>query len=147
MDITESVTVGADADELYALVSDLSVYPEWLGLVVRAEPEVGAEADPRGSWTVELRGRVGPFARSKRLRMVRTDSDPPRSVAFERAETDGREHADWRLSATITQAGSESTLTMSLHYGGTRFAPVLAPLLRDEIRHGRQIIHQRYPSE
>ena len=42
------------------------------------------------AWEVELRARVGPFARSKRLRMALTEMVTDRLVVFERAEIDGR---------------------------------------------------------
>lgn len=141
MDLTEHVRTGADPTRLWELVSDLTGYPDWLGLVVSADPEPA----PADAWIVELRGRIGPFARSKRLRMVRTLADAPHRVRFERAETDGRRHSAWRLEATITPITGGSELTMDLHYGGNRFAPVLAPLLREEIRRGRRNLQQRYP--
>ncbi len=146
MDLTEVVHTGADPGQLYALVADLAGYPDWLGLVVEAVPDAGPGAvDP--TWIVELRGRIGPFARSKRLRMVRTVADEPTRVRFERVETDGRRHSDWHLEARVTPTAAGADLTMDLHYGGNRFAPVLAPLLRDEIRRGRRNLVARYPIE
>lgn len=142
MDLTEHVHTGAEPDQLWELVSDLTGYPDWLGLVVDAAPD----GDAPDAWIVELRGRIGPFARSKRLRMVRTVTEPPRYVRFERVETDGRHHSIWRLEARVTPTPGGADLTMDLHYGGNRFAPVLAPLLREEIRRGRRNLQQRYPS-
>ena len=55
----------------------------------RLEPD-----DGRPAWRVELRARVGPFARSKQLRMVRTVYEPERIARFERIEDDERDHAD-----------------------------------------------------
>ncbi|MBS1848489.1 MAG: SRPBCC family protein [Actinobacteria bacterium] len=145
MDLSETVRTGAAPEELYDLVSDLANYPQWLGLVVRADREDETSGDARGSWMVELRGRVGPLARSKRLRMIRTCEDRPRFVRFERDEIDVRDHAPWRLEAEIDPDGAGSTLTMRLHYGGNLFGPVLAPILRDEIRQGRQVVKERFP--
>lgn len=145
MDLSEELRTGADPNELYEMLADLGNYPDWLGLVSHVDAEVEPHRDPRGSWLVELRGRVGPFARSKRLRMVRTTAERPRQVRYERVETDGRDHAPWRLEAHIVSAGKGATLTVHLHYGGTRFAPVLAPILREEIRKGRRVLQERYP--
>lgn len=118
---------------LWSVVSDLATYPRWVGIVHRADPAVD------GSWDVELRGRVGPFARSKRLRMERTTSEEPGLVVFERRELDGRRHAAWRLQAQVAAQGSGSLLTMTLHYGGSMFgAGVLERLLGEQIESSRQ---------
>jgi hypothetical protein len=89
------------------------------------------------AWRVDLRGRLGPFARSKRLRMIRSHHDAPHAVRFERDEQDGRTHSPWVLDATVTVLEDGSRLTMHLHYGGGLFGPVLEPLLRDEIARSR----------
>lgn len=141
MELTEQVHTGADPAQLYELVADLATYPEWLGLVVRAVPD-----GPEPAWIVELRGRVGPFARSKRLRMVRTVAEAPSLVRFERIETDRQRHSAWHLQARIEPTPAGAILTMDLHYGGNRFAPVLAPVLREEIRRARRTLQRRYPS-
>lgn len=145
MDISEQARTGADPVELYELVADLGNYPDWLGLVVRADLDPEDRRDPRGSWVVELRGRVGPLARSKRLRMIRTVAEPPRLVRFERDEVDERTHSPWRLEAQVEPEPVGSTLTMRLHYGGDLFAPVLRPILADEIRRARHLILERFP--
>ncbi len=146
MDLAETLLTGADVTELYDFVSDLGNYPDWLGLVARVDPEPEPTRDPRGSWIVELRGRIGPFARSKRLRMVRTEAVRPDRVRYERVEIDDREHAPWQLTAQIEATDGGARLSMRLHYGGTRFAPVLEPILREEIRKGRRLLSERYPS-
>lgn len=90
------------------------------------------------AWDVELRAKVGPFARSKRLRMVRTAAEPNSRVTFQRVEVDGRSHAPWVLTATIESAGDRCTLTMHLHYGGVLFTGgVLERVLGDKIEAGR----------
>ena len=113
-------------------VIDLGEYPRWMPLVHRA-----TVAGP-GAWDVELRAKVGPFARSKRLRMVRSESQSPSLVRFERREIDGRTHAPWVLTATITSSGGTSTLTMHLHYGGSLFTGgILERVLGEQIERGR----------
>ena len=95
-------------------------------------------ADQLGpAWAVDLRGRLGPFARAKRLRMVRTVHEPDRHARFERVEHDGRDHAAWVLDASIAGGDGTSTLTMRLHYGGRLWMPALDRLLADEIEPSR----------
>jgi hypothetical protein len=88
-------------------------------------------------WTVDLRGRLGPFARSKRLRMERTVREDPSRVVFERRERDGRSHAPWMLTAEVAPLADGSRLTMHLHYGGGLWGPVLERLLGDEIERSK----------
>ena len=86
---------------------------------------------------MELRAKVGPFARSKRLRMVRTQDDAT-TARFERRDADGREHSPWVLTAEVDGAdGGGSTLTMRLHYGGGLYGPVLDKVLGDAVARGR----------
>jgi hypothetical protein len=142
MDLSTSVDLSVSPERLFPYVADLSAYPEWLTIVASV---VDAPApDGRPGHIVELRGRLGPFARSKRLRMVRVDCVVPSEVRFERAELDGREHAMWRLGATVEPlvAGSASRLTMHLGYDGALFGPVVERLLRDEIETAKKRLAQ-----
>ena len=116
---------------VFPWVADLDRYPSWLDIVPRAQ------ADGDGAWLVWLRGRLGPLARSKRLRMRRTSLEAGRSVRFERDERDGRQHSPWVLSAEVAAAPGGSRLTMHLHYGGGLFGPVLERLLGDEIERSK----------
>ena len=104
--------------------------------------QVTAEASGTGepsAWLVELRGKVGPFARSKRLRMVQSTCESPNIVKFERRETDGRKHSPWVLTAQVGATSFGSVLTVDLHYGGTLFTGgVLERLLADQIVQGRE---------
>ncbi len=131
MDVVAEVDVACSAAELFGWVDDLTRYPEWLEIVDRAVP------GDDGSWAIDLRGRLGPLARSKRLRMVRSVLEPDQRVVFQRAELDGRQHSDWRLSAEVTETDSGSHLRMHLHYGGSLFGPVLERVLRDEIERSK----------
>lgn len=131
MDVVATLDTPHAPERVYAWVQDLSTYPRWLDIVPRAD----AAAD--GAWSVDLRGRLGPFARSKRLRMVRTAHDAPRAVTFEREERDGRRHSPWVLQAEVEPTDGGSRLTMRLHYGGGLWGPVLERLLGDEIERSR----------
>jgi hypothetical protein len=131
VDVTADLDTPHPPERVFALVEDLERYPAWLDIV----PRVVAEGD--AAWRVDLRGRLGPFARSKRLRMIRSRHDAPHAVRFERDEQDGRTHSPWILDASVVAHGAGSRLTMHLHYGGGLFGPVLEPLLRDEINRSR----------
>jgi ribosome-associated toxin RatA of RatAB toxin-antitoxin module len=132
MDVRASLETTGGAARLFTLVSDLASYPQWMDLVHRVEA-IGDDA-----WDVELRAKVGPFARSKRLRMVRTTMQPNSLVRFERVEVDGRNHAPWVLTGTIDSVGETCSLTMHLHYGGGLFTGgVLERVLGDKIEAGR----------
>jgi hypothetical protein len=138
VDVTADLDAPCGPAELFAWVGDLDRYPQWLDIVARAEPVDAAAGDPGPAWSVDLRGRLGPLSRSKRLRMVRTDHAPPDHVRFERRDHDGRSHAPWVLDATVAPTEEGSRLTMHLHYGGALWGPVIERLLGDEIGRSRQ---------
>ena len=140
MDVNAELDAPVPVDDLFAWVADLGTYPRWLEIVPRAVPDGSAPGDPGPAWTVDLRGRIGPFARSKRLRMVRTELVPATTATFERRERDGKHHSPWVLRARIEPAapdGATSRLHMHLHYGGSLWVPVLERLLGDEIERSR----------
>lgn len=148
MDVTATLAADVPIDALFDVVADLGTYPEWLDIVGRAEPveaHTGDDGAPEdAAWLVDLKGQVGPFRRSKRLRMVRASFDDPdasgrASVRFERRELDGRSHSDWVLSAELTRPaeGAPPELRMRLHYGGNLWVPLLDRVLADEIERSR----------
>ena len=136
-----AVVTGASPADVFAQVESLDTYPAWLRLVHRvesAEPEGGQPA-----WQVELRARVGPFARSKRLRMVRTVFEPGRRVRFERVQDDDRDHAEWILVAEVAPDPGGTLLTMELEYTGELWGDsLLQPLLDEEVRRGRRALQE-----
>lgn len=133
---TESVLVAAPPGRVFPHVAELDVYPSWLGLVHTAVREPDSEPP---AWSVEIRAHVGPFARSKRLRMVRSVYEPDRQVEFERSEIDGRQHARWSLRVELDAEADSSTLvTMHLTYDGSLWTGgVLDRVLADEVAKGR----------
>ena len=134
MRTTATLEAPCPPEVLSAHVESLDRYPVWMSLVHRATPE-RADTDERAAWDVELRTRVGPLARSKRLRMVRTVHDPGRRTVFERREVDGREHAPWQLTAIVEECDPGCRLTMHLAYGGALWTGgVLQRILDAEIR-------------
>jgi carbon monoxide dehydrogenase subunit G len=128
----ESVVVPADPATVFPFVVDLAQYPRWLPLVH------AARADGPDAWTVELRARVGPFARSKQLRMARTETAPDALAVFERAEVDGRDHARWALRCELAPVDDGTLVTMHLSYDGRLWtAGILERVLDEEVRRGR----------
>ena len=112
----------------------MDTYPDWLGIVLAATPALPDRADEGPAWFVDVGARLGPLRRSKRVRMVRVEDDPPSAVRFARRETDGRQHSPWVLVASLAPAGDGCELEMSLHYGGSGWLPVVDSILAAEIR-------------
>lgn len=151
VDVTADLVAPCGPGELFGWVADLGRYPQWLDIVPAAEPAEPHPDDPGPAWMVTLRGRLGPLARSKRLRMVRVVCDSPTGVRFERMEHDEREHAPWVMTVDITgraadQAGrvdqvadpdpredESSTLQIQLYYGGSLGDRPVRKLLEDAI--------------
>lgn len=131
VDIEAELIAPCRPDELFAWTGELDAYPRWLEIVTAARPQ------DDGSWEIDLRGRIGPVARSKRLRMVRTEHRPPERVRFERAELDGRDHSPWQLEVDIEPDPVGARLTVRLHYGGSLLGPVIERILREEIERSR----------
>ena len=131
MDVTAQLDAPCPPDRLREWVGDLDRYPQWLSIVPRAEAEPTTDgATP--AWAVELRATLGPLARSKRLRMIRTLDDVGH-IRFERREVDGRNHSAWVLDATVAPIPEGARLVMTLHYGGSFGGNLLERLLSDEI--------------
>ena len=130
--ITESfadVTVEA----LFAEIATLDRYPRWMRLVHRVTPMPPDSVGP--AWWVELRARVGPFTRSKQLRMVRTEFVDNARVMFGRVQADDRDHAAWILRGEVDAVDHGVELTMHLEYTGELWSMnVLGRILDDEVR-------------
>ena len=132
--VRASLETLVDRKNAYSVLRDLTQYPKWLDIVHAAVKEEGSDS----AWTVELRGKVGPFARSKRLRMVRTIDDANSSVVFERSEIDGRNHSNWRLTVYVGGAGNKTEVSVEMFYGGSMFGGgILERMLADQIERSR----------
>jgi len=132
MDLPVTADLPCSPQRLFEEVDDLGDYPRWMGLVHAAQPQSD------GSWIVELRARVGPFARSKRLRMTRTLLEPESRVRFERSETDGRKHGEWVLDVMVSPNTDGSRLVMRLHYSGRLWSSVVERVLHEEIEASKE---------
>jgi hypothetical protein len=138
MQIERDTVLPGPPERAFALVDDLSAYPAWMDLIHDVDEQ--PSSDDRLVWNVELQAQVGPFARSKRLRMVRVVHEPSRRAIFERVEVDGRQHSPWTLAATLDPEPSDpgdTRLTMTLTYGGSLWTgAVLQRVLDDHIERG-----------
>lgn len=140
------VPVGAAA--AWPHVESLDRYPPWMRLVHRVEP---VDALPH-TWDVELRARVGPFTRSKQLRMERTEYVPHERVRFERVAVDGRDHAEWTLTTTLADVEDGTRVQAELFYGGELWSGdgILRRVLDDEIRRAKtalvSLLDERSPT-
>ena len=146
MDVTANVDVPVSVEILFSYISELKNYEAWLEMVhsVNSISDVSSTSYDLDTWIVELRARLGPFARSKRLRMVRKICEAPNCVVFERAENDGRSHSAWVLSATVSETEKGSSLQMNLHYSGSLFTGgLLERALADQIEQGREKLIQQ----
>jgi hypothetical protein len=112
-------------------VADLARYVEWMPMVHGAEPTGD------GVWNVELRAKVGVFARSKRLRMKRT-VNTPQQIVFERDEIDGRRHSPWKMSVALQAVEAGCVVTVDLSYGGNLWtAGILDRVLAAQVDAGK----------
>jgi uncharacterized protein YndB with AHSA1/START domain len=139
MEHGETICLAAPVERVWHLVDDLAKYPQWMSLV----HTVARDADDDGpTWLVELRARLGPFARSKKLRMHRVvhevDASGVRRVVFDRRERDGRSHSQWQLEARVSPDGSGSRVDVTLRYSGALFGPVVEAALRHYVAEGRE---------
>lgn len=140
MRTTSSLDLDASVASVVPLVDDLSAYTQWMPMIHGIE-----RADDAGetAWSVELRAKVGPFARSKRLRMVRTlhDTSPDGSVTvvFVRREVPARQHSAWTMTVRVSPRGPGCAVTMDLEYGGSLWtAGVLDRVLASNIEAGKK---------
>ncbi len=139
-----TVDVAAQGSEVFAVMADLSNYRELIPLVHSVKQVASSEP---WLWEVELRAKVGPFARSKKLTMTRTVNESPNRLVFARHETDNRDHAQWTLSVDITDAGAATQISLHLLYGGRLWTGgVLEKILHDNIAVGAANLQNRFGS-
>lgn len=135
MELIAEVVLPAAPHRVEPWLAALDAYPAWMGLVHRAVPEAGAVP---AAWQVDLRARIGPLARSKRLRMVRAESTDASVLEFERVEHDGRTHGRWMLRAQLApidgDGGVRTRVRVTLMYEGAHWASgILERVLHEEI--------------
>jgi len=131
VDVSLEAALDAAPSAVLAEVAVLAGYPAWHGMVRRVDPD-------GDGWLVDLGARLGPFTRTKRVRMVTeaVDEDAtPGVVRFVRAELDGKDHGRWEMEAAVDPAAGEGpcTLRLRLRYDGSSpLIGMLEPMLRSE---------------
>ena len=131
VDKSIEAVVNAQAESVIAALLDLMTYQHWLDLVDHVEPASAVDGDAGPAYHVTLIAKIGPFARRKRLRMVRAQNSEY-GATFERNETDGRSHSTWVLEAHAREA-DPTVVTMRLAYGGGLWSDVLETVLDNQI--------------
>ena len=131
MQYSSDVIVSVEPAVVHPHVADLARYVEWMPMVHDVEPAGD------GVWNVELRAKVGVFARSKRLRMKRT-VNTPQQIVFERDEIDGRRHSPWKMSVALHNVEAGCVVTVDLSYGGNLWtAGILDRVLAAQVDAGK----------
>ena len=131
MQYSSDVAVAVEPALVHPFVADLARYVEWMPMV----HEVEAVGD--GVWNVELRAKVGVFARSKRLRMKRT-VDTTQNIVFERDEIDVKRHSPWTMAIALQPADAGCVVIVDLSYGGTLWtAGILDRVLAAQVEAGK----------
>lgn len=140
MQYSSSVELSVTPSVVHPYVSDLAKYADWMPLVYSVKPT------DDNVWEVELRAKIGVLARSKRLRMRRTN-DSPDLIVFERDESDGRTHSSWTLQVHTDPSEIGCVVTMELSYGGTLWtAGILDRVLASQVEAGKaglsRVVHE-----
>ncbi len=131
MNYSSSVDVPVAIDAVRPFVEDLAAYPTWMPMV----HDVVAVDD--GVWSVELRAKVGVFARSKKLRMRRTMNED-NIIVFERDEDDNRQHSPWVMRVSLSPSAMGTNVTIDLSYGGSLWtAGILDRVLASQVDAGK----------
>lgn len=131
MNYSSSVDVPFAIDVVRPFVEDLAAYPLWMPMV----HNVASVAED--IWTVELRAKVGVFARSKKLRMRRSMNEE-KVIVFERDEDDGRQHSPWVMRVMLSPSATGTSVTIDLSYGGTLWtAGILDRVLASQVDAGK----------
>ena len=131
MDVSLGAKIDAPPAAVLAEIEDLPGYPDWHGMVKKVEPD-------GDGWFVDLGAKVGPFTKSKKVRLVRAPveaGDDPGLVRFVRVETDREDYGRWEMQGTVDPAVGEGPcmLRFRLLYDGTSpLASMLEPFLKAE---------------
>jgi hypothetical protein len=123
--------LNADPTRVRDVLGNLEAYPDWLDIVTRADRAEPSPSDAGPAWVITLRAKVGPLARSKRLRMSRVINEPGQ-LRFERSEVDGRDHAAWVLDVAI-QGNGPCSVIVDLAYNGGLWSKPLETILGVQI--------------
>lgn len=139
MDVTLGAKMNAAPAAVLAEIEDLPGYPDWHGMVHAVEPD-------GDGWLVDLKGRLGPFTKTKRVRLVRVESTVPGQVRFVRKELDRTDYGGWELQGTVEPATGDGPCTLRfrlLYDGSSPLTSMLEPVLRAETHRSADRLRQR----
>ncbi len=139
------VDLNGSSEQIFSALSDLANYKNWLGFIDTIDT---VDADGSGAcWIVTLRAQVGPFARLKKLRMVRAEEDFPESIQFSRRETDSKDHSDWDLHVTINEKESMGcSVQMVVSYSGRFWSVPLQAVFTSHVETAKVRLREMFPS-
>ncbi len=138
------LVVKASTEEAFAALRDLETYRDWLGFIHSVDELVAANET---SWNVVLRSELGPFARMKKLRMVRTSELPYSSVTFSRVEIDGKEHSNWTLDVSCLSLTETTTqLSLTVVYSGGFWSRPLESVFNSHVEDAKVKLREYFDS-
>ena len=139
------VDLNGSSEQIYIALSDLANYKNWLGFIDTIDT---VDADGGSAcWIVTLRAQVGPFARLKKLRMVRVEEDFPELIRFSRKETDSKDHSDWDLHVTINEKdGVGCSVQMGVSYSGRFWSVPLQAVFTSHVETAKVRLQETFAS-
>ena len=136
------VDLNGSSEQIYIALADLANYKNWLGFIDTVDIDTGDTC-----WIVTLRAQVGPFARLKKLRMVRVEEDFPKLIRFSRKETDSKDHSDWDLHVTISEKGDMGcSVQMVVSYSGGFWSVPLQAVFTSHVETAKVRLREMFPS-
>ena len=137
------VDLDGSPEQIFAALADLANYQNWLGFIDTVDTD-GGDA----SWIVTLRAQVGPFARLKKLRMVRVEELVPESIRFSRREIDSKDHSDWDLYVTINEnEGVGCSVQMVVSYSGRFWSVPLQAVFTSHVETAKVRLQETFSSD
>ena len=140
------VDLNGSSEQIFSALSDLANYKNWLGFIDTIDT---VDADGGSAcWIVTLRAQVGPFARLKKLRMVRVEEDFPELIRFSRKETDSKDHSDWDLHVTINEKeGVGCSVQMVVSYSGRFWSVPLQAVFTSHVETAKVRLQETFSSD
>ena len=136
------VDLDGSPEQIFDALANLANYQNWLGFIDTVDTD-GGDA----SWIVTLRAQVGPFARLKKLRMVRVEENFPESIRFTRRENDSKDHSDWDLYVTIKQQEDVGcSVQMIVSYSGSFWSVPLQAVFTSHVEAAKVRLQETFSS-
>ena len=137
------VDLDGSPEQIFAALADLANYQNWLGFIDTVDTD-GGDA----SWIGTLRAQVGPFARLKKLRMVRVEELVPELIRFSRREIDSKDHSDWDLYVTINEKeGIGCSVQMVVSYSGRFWSVPLQAVFTSHVEAAKVRLQETFSSD